>query len=214
MEKLIYNELINPILCNMPKSLSEQQILRLKELYNYKGFKFFDGNKPYNLNIIGWRLSKEIDLFNDIFTIIYRDKALNWKCLKVTGTTKPGRYYFLKPMNKAGTGIVVPGQYRGVWEKGLHKGLDALIQKEPIIVYRDNNKDLVIDMDNTQTGMFNIDFHRMYKATISTVVGNRSAGCQGPNTASGFWQVMDLVDESLDLYPNSFTYTLFDAISQ
>ena len=66
-------------------------------------------------------------------------------------------------MNKDGVAILKPGQYRGSHKLGLHQGkYEALRQKSPVKVYRDNNKDGDYDLieENVQEGIFGINIHK------------------------------------------------------
>ena len=74
--------------------------------------------------------------------------------------------------------IVCDRQYKGLWQIGMHRGkYRALVQRGIIAVYRDDNKDKVIDRDPStiMEGYFGINGH--HAGEESTVVGKWSAGC-------------------------------------
>ena len=118
-----------------------------------------------------------------------------------------------KLLNPKGTAILVPGQYRGCWQIGLHNGkYEALVQKKPVSVYRDGNKDLIYDLDpkKIDKGVFGINIHRSNPYGESATVDNWSAGCQVFASSKDFKEFMELCGKQKAMYGNSFTYTLLD----
>ena len=115
-------------------------------------------------------------------------------------------------MNVKGTAILVPGQYRGSHKIGLHRGkYKALVQTGGrVCVYRDNNKDDILDMDpaTEQDGYFGINLHKA--GSHSTEVDKWSAGCQVWANADDFAAFMAIVEKSAETYGPQFTYTLID----
>lgn len=106
------------------------------------GYKWWD-DKPM---IVGIRTTIDIpDAFNDILTLSMPDGSF----VGLTATTDPGLYYLQNPMNVNGTGILVHGQYIDSHILDYHgKGLRrhrAWRQCGNLNVYRDNNKDSVLD---------------------------------------------------------------------
>ena len=116
-------------------------------------------------------------------------------------------------INAKGTAILAPGQYRGCWELGKHKGqYKALVQKKNIKVYRDNNRNDVYDMlcHKTDTGVFGLNIHRSNEYRTSKYVDKYSAGCQVFANPKDFDAFIRLCEKQKQLYGNSFTYTLID----
>lgn len=110
-----------------------------------------------------------------------------------------------------GTAILVPGQYRGCWKIGYHKGkYKALCQAKPIPVYRDGNKDDKFDLNplSIDKGVFGINIHKA--GENSTLVDGWSYGCQVLAKSIDFSSFMRLVDKSSKLYGDTFTYTLLE----
>ena len=185
-----------------------------KKLFETKGYSWFDkGN--YNLNIIGIRKNtnyKVTNTYDDILVVDYNTGNGHKRSL-YNITTNPGAYYMRKPASAQGAAILVPNQYRGCWEIGLHRGkYKALCQKKPVIVYRDNNKDLHFDLDPTTTteGVYGINIHRSNENWTRTTVDQYSAGCQVFNSPTDFNAFMRLCEKQKSLYGNSFTYTLLN----
>jgi hypothetical protein len=82
-------------------------------------------------------------------------------------------------MRSTGTAALAPGRY--VFKPGAHKGAyPCLVQAGPVSVYRDANRDSVLDVDPTTiaTGdTWSIQVHRANERHRSSVVGRWSAGC-------------------------------------
>lgn len=185
-----------------------------KTLLEKKGYTYFTrGN--YNLNIIGVRSNtnkRVTNKFDDVLVVIYRDNndVVVRKCFDIT--TKPGLYYMNNPTNGKGTGILVPNQYRGCWEIGLHQGkYKALCQRKPVTVYRDNNRDSVYDLEpnHTDTGIFGVNIHKA--GNNSTQVDKWSAACQVFANSSDFTTFMKRCDNQIaNGNGKTFTYTLLN----
>lgn len=102
----------------------------------------------------------------------------NWEA-----TTEPGTYFTLNPMGRAieyGAARIAFGQYKA-WSVGTHYGSgadphEALVQKTPISVYRDKNRDMVRTGDFLDTGDFEINQHWGYDLP-RTNIGMAGAGC-------------------------------------
>jgi len=185
----------------------------LRPIYDKKDYVFFDGNKPFNLNIIGIRQSEEVNKFNDEFMFVYRDKKLDWQIDRFTGTTKPGITALNAPYSPFGCAIIKGGQTRGVWKRGKHKGKAALVQDKDFVIYRDNNKDGKYDFTNPQvSGPVGLNFHRMCNGTTVLRVNSWSAGCQGLNNPVHVVKALTLIDTAANIYGDYFSYTLFDLI--
>jgi hypothetical protein len=93
---------------------------------------------------------------------------------------------------------------------GMHRGqYPALVQRGHMSVYRDNNKDKVIDLsDMKEHGLFGINLHRSAKDYESTQVDKWSAGCQVLANPADFALLMAILERSAELYGNSFSYSL------
>ena len=181
-----------------------------EKILKSKGYSYFT-NGIYNLNIIGVRSkdSKEsVNVFNDALILIYN--AEDGKHIEVFPiTTDPGLYYLKNNLSIKGCAILKEGQVRGGWQIGLHQGkYKALVQKKPVTVYRDSNKDSKLDFVNEETGMFGINIHKSGES--STQVDRWSAGCQVFARVKDFNKFMNLVQKGNNKYGNSFTYTLIN----
>lgn len=186
---------------------------RLQEVLTGKNYLFFDKQKPYNLNIIGIRSNTTVsNAFDDHLYLIYRDDSLNLLSHRFAVTTDPGAHWLKNPLNVNGTAILVPGQYRGSHQIGLHrKTYEALVQKAPVKVWRDNDKDDHIDTGGKiYEGIFGINIHRSNAQGESQVVEKWSAGCTVFKKVADFNFFMDICRKARNLYGNSFTYTLLE----
>lgn len=139
-------------------------------------------HREYDLNIVGIRASDlQADTFNDLLTV-FHFRPSGWAFYALQATTDPGAYHRLNPENVSGVGAIVPGQYRSVWKRGLHQGkYPALVQVKPMKVYRDNDRDALLEFDpaKVQEGIFGNNLHRAkLEPGASLTVGKWSAGCQ------------------------------------
>jgi hypothetical protein len=146
-------------------------------------------NKKYRvsysqMNIIGIRNNNQKSgSFDDI---LY---TFNWNAVEnkeeelkeYIVTVDPGDLSLLQPINSAGCAIVKPGQYIDMWAFGYHHGdkdHPALVQVNQCTVYRDNNKNNILEFNGKEdTGLFGINCHRASRWKILNNVGLYSAGC-------------------------------------
>lgn len=166
-------------------------------------------NGPYNLNLIGVRSPSRIaNVFDDRIHLVYRDDRGSWVDLCFRCTTDPGAYWLENPMRVDGTAILVPGQYRGAYRLGKHRNYPALVQARPVLVYRDANRNHILDMDAYQRGHFSINIH--HAGEDSQRVDKWSAGCQVVANLAEWNILMAVVRRSAQTYGDTFTYTLLD----
>lgn len=173
---------------------------------------FEDDKKNFNLNIVGIRSEDErSNRFNDRMVIFWRYLGY-WNSLEFAITTDPGLYWRTHPMNIKGTAVLKPGQYRGMWALGKHQGkYPALVQVKPCTVYRDPDKDEMIDAKGFEdTGLFGINHHRANSKRTSSQVDKWSAGCQVQPNPTLFDIEMQLFQEASKVWGNGFTYTLLE----
>jgi len=186
---------------------------RIKEVVESKGYEFFDDGE-FNLNLGGIRCTVDTNLFDDLLYCAYKENGQ--KIVKVwPATTDPGAHWLKNPLNKKGTAILVPGQYRGVYKIDNHgkSGYKALCQRAgKVKVYRDGDKDLNHDMDpaTEENGYFGINIHRSNPFKKSYQIDKWSAGCQVHSDVDNFFEMMRLAQISEDIHGDTFTYTLFE----
>jgi len=199
------------------KGLHAKMVVGLvRDIFDDKGYTFFDGKKPLNLNIVGVRnASHDATKFDDMLLILYRDeKHTVWTVESYEITTDPGPSILRKPINPDGTAILVPDQYRSTYVIGTHGGSlrhTALVQRKGAVkVYRDTDKDSKPETEGRaiQEGMFGINLHRHPRPGEKEYVGGSSAGCQVFKDSREFLHFLELCNQSADIYGNSFTYTL------
>ena len=204
-----------------------------KRLAKDKDYVVFENTRPYNLNIWGVRSDNQKAGKFDDKLFIWTDDLFE----EFTVTVDPSDLYLLNPINPLGTAIIKPGQYLGLWAKGYHKGREnhpALVQRNPIVVIRDFNRDAKLDFNpiddadeihiegdvsnyyldqelvyRTHLGYFGINCHRANKYKILELVGLHSAGCvvhQDPFRYEK--EFLPLIDKAINIWGNSFTFTL------
>jgi len=175
------------------------------------GYKVFDNPKyDYDLNIFGIRNKDgETNAFDDLVGCIYLWSG-EWRAHYWRATVDPGLYWLENPMNVKGTLVLCPGQYRGAYEIGAHRGKPGLIQSGPVTVWRDYNRDAKIDRQGeTDHGLFACNLHRSGKS--STRVDKWSAGCQVLSRSDDMDELMDLCRKQVTLTGfETFSYTLLD----
>jgi len=187
--------------------LNEKLILNT---FKNKGYKFF--SSPFSVNIFGIRMETNTNLFDDLICIAFYDDNKKFNFITFEATTDPGVDYLKKPLSIDGCAIMVEGQYLGAFKLGPHGSTKYLAcrQNKPIPVYRDNNRDTIHDMSakTIKTGIYYTNIHHGWSAKV---VGNNSGGCQVIKSKTRFEkEFLPLVQKSVKLYGEDFTYTLFN----
>ncbi len=170
----------------------------------------------YDLNLIACRSPSRVSgLFDDVFHVIYRmgDRYIqeSYPC-----TTDAGLYWMHNPSRVEGTAILVAGQYRNVWKLDRHAGkYIALCQRNGAVsVYRDNNRDDILDHDPStiQTGSgFGINIHRASSVRVVEDVDRYSAGCIVIQDSGDFDRLIALAKKQRDtLGYHTFSLTLLE----
>lgn len=181
-----------------------------------KSYAWFDSSKDYDVNIVGIRNSstekKVTNRFDDWITVSYKVDGVwqfnIWPC-----TTDPGiTYTTQKLLSTKGVARLVPGQYRGTHQIGLHQGkYSALVQRGIVKVFRDANKDMTYDENATEEGLFGINIHRSSPTGTSIQVDGWSAGCQVFANINDFTKFMRIMEKAREVFGNKFSYTLIES---
>lgn len=191
-------------------SLTPKEIGRLISTMKSKNYKI--NTRPYELNIVGKRNKTTVpNKFDDTLNVFYKNDTGQWVGYSAPATTDPGTYFLNKPLSTLGAAILKEGQYVDSYGLGPHRQkYEAMVQKKPVSVYRDYNRDAILDFNNgrEETGLFGINIHKA--GAESDVVNNWSAGCQVFQKAADFEEFMNLARKHKNLYGNTFTYTLID----
>lgn len=175
------------------------------------GYRWFEGG-DYNLNIVGIRCrDTHANTFNDFLCVAF---TVNGQphFYAFAASTDPGTYYRENPANVDGTAILTTGQHRSLWKLGTHRGrYKALVQRSPVNVYRDNNRDQKININEVSgAGWFGINCHRANPLKTSLYVDKWGAGCQVLANPQDFDLLMALCEQSRARFSNGFTYTLIN----
>lgn len=166
----------------------------------------------WNINLVGIRSTDVVaDTFNDYICVLF-EHLRRWEMFAFPATTDPGLFYRNNPLVEQGVAILKPGQYRGCWEFGKHRGqYDALVQRGVMAVYRDANHDDRMDTDTpVDIGHFGINMHRASVSGASFVVGKWSAGCQVVRAPWDFDLIMAICRRSAVDWGAKFSYTLLN----
>lgn len=171
-----------------------QRIIDAMRKLNYVVFE-----KEYDLNIVGVRSDDlNSNQFNDWICVFHKRDNGIWAFYAFQATTDPGLFWRQNPENVKGVGVIVPGQYRGLWKRGLHQGkYPALVQVGPVKVYRDSNRDGKLDLDpaKIETGVFGANLHRARAEAGASMNNDKwSAMCQVTAAAEDLGFILVLVD--------------------
>jgi hypothetical protein len=182
----------------------------IKAAIKRKGYKFFEGE--HNINRVGIRTAnRTVNNYDDYFCLLWQEKGENKIYIDDEFTTDPGIYYMQKELlSPKGCAILVPNQYLGMHQIGLHRGkYEAFVQRKPCKVFRDRNKDNYLDFDikTIEEGIFGINQHHGYE---SDFVDRNSAACQVHKRSEALVHVLNIAKKSATIYGNSFTYTLLE----
>ena len=184
-------------------------IEKLQSIFTKKGYKW-----DSNLNIISVRNKAVGDTitnkFDDTMYVAYKEQG-NWKLKSYAITTDPGKYYLKeKLLNVNGCAILAEGQYP-VYQIGYHQGkYPALVQRGPVKVYRDKDKDDEYDFVNITTDPNSgINIHKA--GADSLEVNNWSAGCTVFKREKDFNEFMTICNSFKAILGNKFTYTLINS---
>ncbi len=185
---------------------------KMKAILRHKGYQSF--SRPYELNIVGLRSKSVVpNRFDDEIHVFYKVSTLNWHYHVFKATTDPGTFWLNQPMQPQGTAILAEGQNLNSYELGLHQGKYlALVQRKPITIIRDYNRDAILDFNNgnKSSGQFGINIHRANVQGTTKSVDRNSAGCQVFEKAKDFELFISLCQKHKQLYGNHFTYSLVD----
>ena len=187
------------------------------------GYAVFD-NGDYDLNIVGIRKKRGAvaNTFDDVLHCIFKVKG-QWRDMFWPITTEPGHHYMMskdKQLNPAGTAILVPGQYRGVYKIARHgrSKYEALCERNgKVKVWRDGDLDSEHDYGlNEQEGYFGINIHASSSSPyrreqVREAVGVWSAGCQVFKDTLHFREFMKICRlQRKERGWDTFTYTLIE----
>jgi len=186
-------------------------IRQIRQVFSKKGYRFFEGKKPYNLNIIGIRSANLIpNIFNETLMVIFEDELGEMIPVYFPCTTKAGLYYLKNPLHPDGCAITAEGQYLGAFIKRKHRGqYYALCQDRAINFYRDPDKDEKHELlGKLRSGKIGLNIHREAINKVTQKIGKYSAGCAV--IQSGFEYFMFLIDMAIKYHGNRFSYTLIN----
>jgi hypothetical protein len=184
-------------------------IQNIRSVYKKLGHPFFERG-DYNLNNGGIRCrNRKADGWDDIRYSIFKEKGL-YQIYMWVQTTDPGLTGLKKPCRPEGCAILVPGRYK--YKGGYHKNDKSrwsLVQAGEVSVYRDWNKDNLLDFDpkTIQTGWFGINIHDPWKDDLEKV-GDASLGCQVAHVDYAHHEFMNIYDESVKHWGEKVSYTL------
>ncbi len=140
----------------------------LREVRRAGHVVFTDGSANLIVQRSSQRRAGEMD---DLISVVRYQLGL-WIELAWPCSADPGRSALRKAEHPRGTAILAPGQYRGAYELGEHKGRAALRQVLPVTVRRDGDRDELLEPGATDVGLFGVHVH-----DDAGVGAEASAGC-------------------------------------
>lgn len=169
--------------------------------------KAFSVHYDGQVNIVGVRTpTRRANAFDDWIYLAWVEQG-KWRYLRHAATTDPGLYW-LEEGRVDGTAIMVPGQYVDAYCWGKHRGTyTTLVNRgSPVRVYRDANKDDILDMDPaTIEEGWGLNLHHAGRDSSGSAVSKWSGGCQVWARLADWEEAMRICKGSL---ADSFTYTL------
>jgi len=175
-------------------------------------FATFDGD-PYDLNIIGVRTESKIsNRFDDFLHVCFRLDGI-WVEEIYPCTVDPGQYHLSNPGRLEGCAVICsPQQMRSTYTIGLHRGqYECLVNRKPVAIWRDNNKDEIIDTDSDRYEGWGIHIHKAGRN--STEVNKWSAGCTVLKEERDFDRLMELARKQVSSgFGSWYTYTVIDGV--
>lgn len=191
---------------------------QIKKAILDKNFVFFEADhKPYNFNMVAIRNKDRVTQeFNDSLYFIWKYNG-KYTSVNFKVTTDPGYSSRLNPLNPNGSAIIAEGQYRSAYIIGFHKGdtkRKCLVQrgKNPIKVYRDNNKDSILDLEpeTIMEGYVGCNIHDSGFDVERTQVNNWSHGCIVFARPWEFTSYQFLIERASEEWGPFFTLTLLE----
>jgi hypothetical protein len=190
----------------------------ITDTLNNLGYPVFEkGN--YNLNFGIVRASNRVaDSFDDVMYLLFK-KDNTWQLHLFPATADPGLDHLKNPVFpeaiKGGSAILADGYYRNLWQCGYFKGTKALIPRTRVWVYRDMNRDNVLDMDkrtlqNMDAGIL---VHRSFQGQKAERVGRSSAGCQVTELATDMDMIWDICKIAEGIWGVGTSYAVIDESS-
>jgi len=175
------------------------------------------GFKPYDPNFIGIRNlapgERDSNRFNDWILAAWQGSDADWDHIVSNSTTDPGLKPRLDPGHADGVAMLLPGQYRRCWKRGLHKGrYPALRQCGPMDFRRDYDGDGNLDPAGPViTDVIGANMHHASAKGESMLVDGWSEACQVHSDILFFDAFMAIADRSVENWGEYISYTLLES---
>lgn len=185
-----------------------------------RGYWFPRRTSSYDLFVFGVRAAPtSSNLFDDALGVAYVAGGVP-RVEVFAGTTDPGRAALDHPVHAGGTATLVPGQYRKLWTRGLHRGqYPALVQRSDVgvRVYRGSDR-TTVHFDAVGINLHHAGSANARRAAAEGIAGARvdwySAGCQVCLFPEDLSRILELVGLQVRAGLGGWaTYTLF-AVSE
>lgn len=167
---------------------------------------------PWDVFLFGVRSpAASMGAFDDVLGAVVWD-GLSWRSWLWRGTTDPGREGTSADdgrLHPSGVATLIPGQYRGAWRLGLHKGKPAFTQAGPgaFRVWRDRDKDGKIATGGpAYDDVAGLNGHRPWRNGLERV-GLASLGCQVWHDSGDHDEALDVARRQQHEHPTWTTYS-------
>lgn len=162
---------------------------------------------PFNIFGIRNEEKQKEDIWNDWIGYFTNTDFQIYK-----GTTDPGIYWTVNPMNRLGTAHMCLGYHKKIWTVGKHQGKYTALCNTwkclPTKVWRDFDKDTIQDAnEKIEKSWIGLNLHKSNDLAIMTKIGKYSAACQVLVDHDNFEKLLQSAIASKQLW---FDYFLFD----
>lgn len=186
-----------------------------QRIFDKLGFAFFTKG-DFNPNYIGVRSARSrAGHFDDAFFCIYKVNGF-WRVHMWPITTDPGDVLLKASASSNPLGVAIlasPQQCRGAYKLGTHKGRRALVQCRPVKVWRDGNKDDILDWgaDDGIPGEYGINIHNVAGTKLAMRNDRKSLGCQVFPSDDDHKSLLTVQDHAAARFGARCSYTIIDS---
>ena len=179
---------------------------RYMKIMAEKGYRFYDTEQAYNVNVIAVRSDvRTVNKYDDMLLVIYRNPTRDWEILSYPITTDPSAFYANKA-NSKGTAVLIPDQYEDTYK--IVDDRFVQVSDKSVEIYREANKESLDDEQASaiSQGHFGIDIDGP-DAEVK-VVDRWCAGNQLFKRSTDYNEFIRACKRAAKKFGNCFTYTL------
>lgn len=179
------------------------------EVMHDRGYVVFENPDGHDLNLIGIRsASIEPGRFDDWIAVAYRHGTA-WNFFPFPASTDPGTFWGDRPERVRGEAVLRPGQYRGLWRPGRHRGVRALRQVAPAAAWAAVRREHFLDPEGMPETTLRAGVD-LVRAPARDDGARWSAGCQVVADPEHFRFLIALCERAQRRRSRALTYTLLE----